>query len=180
MLSCTRVWFPLLLVAGMLCPVVTTHGADDAAVSLEQGFRQPPSATKPWCYWYWISDNLSKEGITRDLEAMARAGIGEALIGNIFLDEVPAGDIKVLTERWWDLVEHAIREGGRVGVNIGMFNSPGWSQSGGPWVKPEQSMRYLVSTQTRIHGPGAFRAEVASVCRHAAGCGRPRVPSSTR
>ncbi|MEI2727308.1 MAG: glycosyl hydrolase [Verrucomicrobiota bacterium] len=123
---------------------------------LESGFANPPDQTKPWCYYYWISDNISKEGITRDLEAMARVGIGEVLIGNIFLDDVPAGKVKVLTPEWWELVEHAIREGGRTGVNIGMFNCPGWSQSGGPWIKPEQAMRYVVSSETRVTGPAKF------------------------
>lgn len=131
-----------------------------AAPSWEQGFANPPDSSKPWCYWYWISDNISKEGITRDLEAMARVGIGEALIGNIHLDDVPAGKIKVLSEEWWQLVEHAIREGGRVGVNIGMFNCPGWSQSGGPWVKPEQAMRYLVSSETRVKGPARLEQKL--------------------
>ncbi|MEK7781623.1 MAG: glycosyl hydrolase [Verrucomicrobiota bacterium] len=124
-----------------------------AADPLEQGFANPPEPTKPWCYWYWISDNISKEGITRDLEAMKRVGIGEALVGNIFLDTVPAGRIKVLTPEWWALVEHAIREGGRVGVNIGLFNCPGWSQSGGPWITPQQTMRYLASAELRVTGP---------------------------
>jgi len=123
---------------------------------LEQGFKEPPDQTRPWCYWYWISDNISREGITADLEAMARVGIGEALIGNIFLDRMPAGDIKVFSDEWWGLVEHAIREGGRVGVNIGMFNCPGWSMSGGPWIEPEQAMRYLVSSETRVRGPRRF------------------------
>ncbi|HSV98837.1 MAG TPA: glycosyl hydrolase [Sedimentisphaerales bacterium] len=127
---------------------------------LAEGFARPPEQTKPWCYWYWISDNLSQEGITRDLEAMARVGIGEALIGNIFLDDVPAGRIKVLTDEWWALVEHAIREGGRLGVNIGMFNCPGWSQSGGPWIGPEQAMRYLACSETRVNGPRRFEGKL--------------------
>ena len=130
------------------------------AATLDEGFVRPPDSTKPWCYWYWISDNVSKEGITRDLEAMARVGIGEALVGNIFLDDIPAGKTKVLTEEWWSLVEHAIREGGRVGVNIGMFNCPGWSQSGGPWIKPEQAMRYLASSETRVSGPAKFEQKL--------------------
>ncbi len=129
-----------------------------AADPLADGFDNPPEQTKPWCYWYWISDNISKEGITRDLEAMRRVGIGEALIGNIYLSpedggNVPPGKIKVLSPEWWALVEHAIREGGRVGVNIGLFNCPGWSQSGGPWIKPEQTMRYLTSSEIRVTGP---------------------------
>ncbi len=127
-----------------------------SADSLSHGFHNPPQTTKPWCYWYWISDNLSKEGLSRDLESMARVGIGEAFIGNIFLDDIPPGQIKVLSEPWWELVQHAIREGGRLGVDIGMFNCPGWSQSGGPWIKPNQAMRYLVSSETRVRGPSRF------------------------
>src|SRR5512142_1602004 len=89
------------------------------ADSLERGFAQPPDSTKPWCYWYWITDNISREGITKDLEAMKRVGISEAFIGNIYLDEVKHGTVKALTEEWWGMVEHAIREGGRIGVDIG-------------------------------------------------------------
>lgn len=128
--------------------------------TLEDGFRQPPATTQPWCYWYWISDNISKDGLTRDLEAMARVGIGEAFIGNVYFDDTPAGDAKVLSEAWWELVEHVIREGDRVGVNIGLFNSPGWSQSGGPWVKPDQAMRFVVSSETRVSGPCRFEQQL--------------------
>ena len=134
--------------------------ATRAVASLETGFANPPAQTKPWCYYYWISDNISKDGITKDLEAMSRVGIGEALIGNIFLDEQPAGKIKVLTPEWWELIRHAMREGERTGVNIGLFNCPGWSQSGGPWIKPEQTMRYLATSETRVTGPQKFSAKL--------------------
>jgi hypothetical protein len=133
-----------------------------AETPLETGFANPPEQTKPWCYWYWISDNISKEGITKDLEAMKRFGIGEALIGNIFQENQAVGPVKVLSEEWWQLIEHAIREGGRVGVNIGMFNCPGWSQSGGPWIKPEQAMRYMISSETRVTGPKRFVGKLAT------------------
>jgi hypothetical protein len=129
---------------------------------LESGFANPPDQAAPWCYYYWISDNISREGITKDLEAMKRIGIREALIGNIFLDNQPAGPIKVLSEEWWQLVEHAIREGGRLGVNIAMFNCPGWSQSGGPWVSAEQTMRYVISSDTRVTGPAKFSQKLAT------------------
>ena len=141
---------PLLL--ALSCFNYTSPAADP----LESGFAQPPDSTKPWCYWYWITDNISREGITKDLEAMKRVGISEAFIGNIFLDEVKHGAVKALTEEWWGMVEHAIREGGRLGVDIGMFNCPGWSQSGGPWIKPEESMRYVVNTERRVKGPAHF------------------------
>jgi len=101
-----RIALPLLAA----CVISSAAAAD----RLESGFAKPPEETKPWCYWYWISDNLSRDGITRDLEAMARVGIGEAFIGNIFLEDVRAGKTKVLTPEWWDLVAHALSEGGRV------------------------------------------------------------------
>jgi hypothetical protein len=129
---------------------------------LVTGFMNPPASTKPWTYWYWATDNVSREGITRDLEAMARVGIGEALVGIVDLPEIPRGKVKVLSAEWWGLVEHAIREGGRLGVDIGMFNGPGWSLSGGPWVKPEQSMRYVkldrAWTESRPRGHRAMQA----------------------
>ncbi|HRO47116.1 glycosyl hydrolase [Agriterribacter sp.] len=123
-----------------------------SAHELEQGFKNSPDSVKPWVYWYWISDNNTKDGITKDLEAMAEVGIGEAMIGNIGYEGMPYGEIKTLSEEWWQLLEHAVREGKRTGVNIGLFNSPGWSQSGGPWVKPEHSMRYLLSHEIEIEG----------------------------
>ena len=149
----------------MLAIIIGSLVYNVRAGTLESNFKHPPEQTKPWCYWYWISDNISKEGITRDLEAMARVGIGEALIGNIHQDAVPAGKIKVLSPEWWALVEHAIREGGRVGVNIGMFNCPGWSQSGGPWIKPAETMRYLATSETRMSGPQKFSGKLPTRIR---------------
>ncbi len=119
---------------------------------LEKGFINPPDSVKPWVYWYWISDNNSREGITRDLEAMAHVGIGEAMIGNIGYEEMPYGNIPILSEEWWQLIVHAVSEGKRLGVDIGFFNCPGWSQSGGPWIKPDESMRYLVISETEVEG----------------------------
>jgi hypothetical protein len=132
------------------------------AATLDEGFLAPPESTKPSCYWYWISDNISKEGITRDLEGMRRVGIGEAFIGNIYLDDTKIGDVKALTEEWWGMVEHAIREGGRIGVKVGMFNCPGWSQSGGPWIKPGQAMRYVALAEQKVSGPSEFTGKLAA------------------
>ena len=129
-----------------------------AASELEQAFLNPPEATKPRCYWYWMYGQVSREGITRDLEAMKRVGIGEGYIGII-----EGGDkIKALSDEWWGLIEHAVREGTRLGVDIGLFNCPGWSQSGGPWIKPEQSMRYVVLPETRLKGPQHFVGKLSA------------------
>lgn len=87
---------------------------------------------------------------------MSRVGIGTALIGNQWFKEQPQGPIPVLSEEWWEITVHAVQEGKRLGVDIGLFNCPGWSMSGGPWIKPEQSMRYLASSEKQFRGPVTF------------------------
>lgn len=118
---------------------------------VRSGFENLSDDNTVWCYWYWIGDDISKDGITKDLEAMKNAGIGGALIGNINPDEKD-GKVPILSEDWWGHMVHAINEGKRLGVNIGVFNAPGWSQSGGPWIKPEMAMRHIVYSEVAVTG----------------------------
>ena len=55
-----------------------TAGACGAAGDLGRGFADPPDSAKPWAYWWWLDSNVSKLGITADLEAMKKQGIGDA------------------------------------------------------------------------------------------------------
>ena len=146
--------FHLLVLLLALAPSYLRAQSD----SLAKDFSNPPAATKPRCYWYWFDDHVSKEGITRDLEAMREVGIGGAFIGIIggAIGKRTELNPAPLSEPWWENLVHAVREGTRLGVDIGIFNCPGWSQSGGPWVKPHQSMRYLVQEEIRLQGPQRF------------------------
>ncbi|MDQ2864235.1 MAG: hypothetical protein M3R50_11430, partial [Bacteroidota bacterium] len=65
------------------------------------GFATPPDSLQLSVYWYWISDNISKEGVIKDLHAMKKVGINRAFIGNIGLDETPYGKVKILSDAWW-------------------------------------------------------------------------------
>ena len=129
------------------------------AATLDEQFRNPTEETKPWCYWYWLNGNVSKEGITKDLEAMARVGIKLAMIGNISGQGGETGPVKMLSPEWHDLTHHAFREANRLSVDLMMFNGPGWSQSGGPWIRPEQSMRRVAWTEFPAQG-GPFSQKV--------------------
>jgi len=121
---------------------------------LEKGFATPPDSIQTSIYWYWLSDNISKEGVVKDLQAMKKVGINRAFIGNIGLEpgNPPYGKVKIFSAEWWDIMHMALKTAGELGIEIGIFNGPGWSQSGGPWVKPEQAMRYLISSQVAIEG----------------------------
>jgi len=118
---------------------------------IQSDFITPTDDNTLWCYWYWIGDDISKEGITKDLEAMKDAGIGAAFIGNINPAEKD-GKVPMLSEDWWDHMVHAVNEGKRIGVDIGVFNCPGWSMSGGPWISGDKAMRHLVYSETTVTG----------------------------
>lgn len=70
---------------------------------------------------------------------MKSVGINRAFIGNIGYKSTPYGKVKLFSEEWWDILHTALKTATELNIEIGIFNSPGWSQSGGPWVKPEQS-----------------------------------------
>ncbi|MDR1675255.1 MAG: glycoside hydrolase family 2, partial [Tannerella sp.] len=116
---------------------------------LAEEFANPPTDQRVGCYWYWIDDTITREGVIADLQAMKKAGITRAYIG------LTGGgkDVKFMSEQWWELIHTALKTATDLDIEIGMFNCPGWSQSGGPWIKPSQSMRYLTSIQRMVTGP---------------------------
>lgn len=118
--------------------------------AIERGFHNIPDSTKLAVYWYWLNDNLSAQGVVKDLQSMKKAGINRAYIGFQGIEDVPCGDVTFMSDQWWEVLRTALRTAGELDIEIGIFNCPGWSQSGGPWVKPEQSMRYLKSAETTV------------------------------
>jgi hypothetical protein len=103
-------------------------------------------------HWFWVDGNISREGITADLEAMSRVGIGGAVLMDVTLD-APAGPIGYLTPEWHSLFNHAVSEAARVGIELSVHNGPGWTGSGGPWVTPDLAMQRLIWAKTNFTGP---------------------------
>lgn len=64
--------FVAFLVAFALAP--QTH-ADE----LEKNFATPPDSSKPLTFWFAVNGNITKPGITADLEAMKEIGLGGTL-----------------------------------------------------------------------------------------------------
>ena len=122
---------------------------------LEGAFHKPPDSARPWVYWFWMDGNVSREGITADLESMHRAGLGGVILMEVDVG-IPRGPVKFMSPEWRGMFGHAVREAGRLGLQITLNAGPGWTGSGGPWVKPEQSMQHLVSSSTEVTGPQRF------------------------
>ena len=119
--------------------------------SLHQAFVNPPDSSKPGVYWYFMDGNLSREEMTKDLESMKNVGINNLIFLEVGIG-VPRGPVDFMSEEWQDLYVHAVREAERLGIKILLGAGPGWCGSGGPWVKPEESMKHLVYSETQIQG----------------------------
>lgn len=130
-------------------------GAATGADNLAKGFVKPPDSARPWVYWFWLNSNITREGITADLEAMKRVGIGGVLIMEV--DQgAPVGPAAFMSPAWRELFKHAVAEAKRLGLEVNMNDDAGWNGSGGPWIKPEQSMQKVVWTETHLTGPKPF------------------------
>jgi hypothetical protein len=136
-----------LLLAAML------SGNTAFAAEMEKDFASPPAASRPWVIWYWQNEMQTKEGITADLEAMCKVGIGGVQIGFIGGHDEPRGDVTILSPKWRQIFAHAVSEAKRLGMVVSIWNSPGWSSSGGPWITPELAMQKLTWSETRVKGP---------------------------
>jgi hypothetical protein len=129
-------------------------------------FASPPASARPQVWWHWVNGSITKEGIKADLEAMKKAGVGGGHIFDVGLFDAynrgqsitpPAGPVKYNSPEWRDLVVFAAKEADRLGLELGIHNSCGWSSSGGPWVQHEDGQKMVVWTDLKLEGPSRFK-----------------------
>ena len=135
------------LAAFPLLNAIAVESSDPLAV----GFQLPPDSAKPQTWWHWMNGNISKPGITADLEAMKQIGLGGATIVNVDCG-IPRGEVPFMSPAWREDFKFAIQEAGRLGLDMTVENCAGWSSSGGPWNTPENAMQHLVASEVRVTG----------------------------
>lgn len=124
--------------------------------SLDFNFMTPPDTAKPHTWWHWMNGHISKEAITKELEEMKHAGLGGFTLFNSNEGTPVEGPVEYMSEAWFEMIEHTMKEAHRLGLEMRIHNGAGWSSSGGPWVTPDQAMQELVWTETDVTGPGYF------------------------
>ena len=139
--------FLCLLVAAMCVRSSETAGVKQLA----EEFSRPPLSARPGVYWYFMDGNLSQEGMTKDLEAMRRAGIGYVVFLEVNVG-VARGPVDFMSDEWLCLFRHAVRECERLDIQMVLGIGPGWTGSGGPWVQGNQSMQHLVASSAQVEG----------------------------
>lgn len=118
-------------------------------------FKSPSKVFYPETWFHYIGGNVSLEGITADLEAIANAGFqGIQLFHGQFGGPWPGVDpqIACLSPLWDNAVKHTAEECSRLGLRFTMQNCPGWAMAGGPWIQPSNAMRHLAWSRTDIEG----------------------------
>ncbi|MFZ4583258.1 MAG: glycosyl hydrolase, partial [Paludibacter sp.] len=118
---------------------------------LRKGFLNPPNASRPGVYWYFMDGNITKEAITADLESMKKVGIGHVLFLEVNVG-IPRGKVDFMSEEWMGLFTYMVRESERLGIVISLGVGPGWTGSGGPWVTGAESMKHLVHSTIQVNG----------------------------
>ncbi len=129
---------------------------------LSDEFINPPLSTKPGAFWCWLNGNMSKTSITRDLEAMKSQGMNRAEIWDVAAVKnpsfIPAGGA-FLGDESVNLIKHAISEGKRLKMSIGIVASSGWN-AGGSWVTPEWASKNLYFSKVEVNGPQKFTIDL--------------------
>ncbi|MDB5436299.1 MAG: Alpha-L-arabinofuranosidase precursor [Phenylobacterium sp.] len=156
----------LCAAAAVLVPASgLTQTAPAAPDALEAGFRSPPNVAKPRAWWHWMNGNVTPEGIKADLEWMNRVGIGGA---HYFDAGGPLANYRFITPRvvvgdpnWQADIRLAASTVDRLGMELTTAASPGWSETGGPWVTPAQAMKKYVWSETPVEGGRPFRGTLA-------------------
>ncbi len=131
-------------------------------VNLDEGFQNPPEGSKPRVWWHWMNGNVTKDGIKADLEWMKRVGIGgfQNFDAGLATPQIVEKRLIYMTPEWKDAFLFTTRLADSLGLEMAIAGSPGWSESGGPWVKPEQAMKKLVWSEIRINGGEPFKGVI--------------------
>ena len=143
-------WISVLAAA---LSVVGTH----AQGSLYEGFENPPQEARPRVWWHWMDGNVTQDGIRKDIEWMERVGIGgfhQFDAGGIGMKTIVAEPMPYGSPGWKVAFRYAMELADAKGMETAVASAPGWSSTGGPWVKPEDAMKKLTWRTLEVTGPG--------------------------
>ena len=136
----------LLAIAFISCSGAAPVTDDSVATGLREVFNDPPQTARPLVWWHWMNGNISKDGIRKDIEWMHRVGIGgfHVFDANFDTPQIVEKRLAYMSEDWKDAFRSAVRLADSLGFDVGIASSPGFSHTGGPWVRPEDAMKKLV------------------------------------
>jgi len=142
----------ILLIPFLVC--LQSYAQTIKSDILLEGFVAPPNSAKPRVWWHWMNGNITKDGIAKDLEWMKRSGIGgfQNFDASLGTPQIVEKRLIYMTPGWKDAFHFTTKLADSLHLEMAIAGSPGWSESGGPWVKPEDGMKKIVWTEVRVQG----------------------------
>ena len=130
--------------------------------SLEDGFKDPPQTARPRVWWHWLNGNVTKDGIAKDLAWMKSTGLGglQNFDASLGTPQIVERRLAYMTPEWQDAFRYAVDLADRTGLEFTIAASPGWSETGGPWVTPADGMKKLVWSETTVRGGKTLRMKL--------------------
>ncbi len=155
----------LLAASCLVSPVASRAVAGDD--TLASGFANPPMSARPRVWWHWMNGNITKDGIQKDIEWMSKVGIGgmQTFDANLMTPQVVEKRLAYMTPEWDDAFRYAAQLADQKGLEFGIASSPGWSESGGPWVQPKDGMKKVVWSTAEVDGGQPLRLQLPPLPR---------------
>ena len=109
-----------------------------------------------------MNGNITKQGIKADLEWMKRVGIGgfQNFDASLLTPQIVEKRLVFMTPEWKDAFRYAATLADQLGLEMAIAGSPGWSESGGPWVSAQDGMKKYVWSETRVTGGRSFSGKL--------------------
>lgn len=133
--------------------------AQDTVDPFKKGFDDPPSAARPRVWWHWMNGNITWDGVQKDMEWMKRVGIAgmQAFDAGMATPQVVDERLPYMTDGWKEVFRKTAANADRLNLEFGIASSPGWSETGGPWVTATDAMKKMSWSVLRLSGGSQFR-----------------------
>ena len=157
-----------LLVGSVLCDrAIAQEGVKTQSEVMQEhlktGFETPPASARPRVWWHWMNGNVTKAGIRKDLEWMKRIGIGgfQNFDANLTTPKIVENRLIYMHPDWQDALRYTVGVAQQLELEMVIAASPGWSETGGPWVPPEDGLKKFVWSETTLAGGRHFDGELS-------------------
>ncbi len=137
-------------------------GAPEGVSPLAAGFQHPPQSAQPRVWWHWMNGNVTRQGIRLDLDWMHRIGISgmDTIDASIATPQIVPDRAVYMDPAWKSDFLYATKLAESFGMRESIDSSPGWSETGGPWVKPSDGMKKYVWSEIVIPGGKHFNGKL--------------------
>ncbi|MBQ8061698.1 MAG: discoidin domain-containing protein [Bacteroidales bacterium] len=149
-----RSFIPALISCALALAYSVPSSAQETPNSLREGFIAPPKEARPRVWWHWMNGNITKDGIRKDLLWMKDAGIVgyHNFDAGLETPRIVEKRIPYMTPEWKECFNYALDLSDSLDMEVTIAASPGWSETGGPWVSEEDAMKKLVWRQVDVTG----------------------------